>query len=308
MSASPRSRCWSLRLFVGCVLLPQGACRSQVDEERLRKMAREEARRELVAQRAQASQAAQPSGPAGTPRPRNSAPPAAARTTSPPQGRSTPVPRGRSLVLPLSQARRERALRQLERIGSRIQSLADRIVKYHANGTRTPAQLKRMEASLGRMRDRRARMLQELSAAPPAGGTPTAAPLPIPRTQAEWHKAVAAGVRKLGERRYELRRSLLTQCVQASTLCKADAEWIPYASRGVLKTLRLRSVRRHGIFAAVGLRPGDSLVGIAGSSVGYFAGVSDLVVRLLFAETFQLALSREGQPLTITYVLSPRAP
>ena len=49
----------------------------------------------------------------------------------------------------------------MERLGKRIQTLSDRIQSYKQDGTRTDAQISRMERSLDRMRKRLKRMADQ---------------------------------------------------------------------------------------------------------------------------------------------------
>ena len=61
----------------------------------------------------------------------------------------------------LSKRREERRSRQSERLRTRITTLEDRIAKYRQDGTRTEAQISRMQRSLERMVKRLKRMKEE---------------------------------------------------------------------------------------------------------------------------------------------------
>lgn len=72
-------------------------------------------------------------------------------------GRTT----GRLSPEELAKRRAERRARQLERLRKRIETLDGRIKSYRQEGTRTDAQISRMERSLERMRTRLGRMEEQ---------------------------------------------------------------------------------------------------------------------------------------------------
>jgi len=152
-----------------------------------------------------------------------------------------------------------------------------------------------------------------LDAGPRAAAEPALAATPLPqrdersppgrarRPGAGLEAELARGVRKLGERRYEIRRAALVLALRNLRALSAWVRVAPHVHDGKAAGFRVLSVAASGPFAKLGLRRDDVLVSVNGLDVRAPDRALDAYAKLKSASRFALGVVRDGRELELTY-------
>jgi hypothetical protein len=116
-------------------------------------------------------------------------------------------------------------------------------------------------------------------------------------------QGLAKGIRKLGDRHYEIKRATLEQALGnlagLSNLVRASLEVHAGKSLG----FRLSAIPDDGPFAQLGLKNGDVLLAVNGLSVASLDEALEVYRKLRTARHLVLGLHRGGHEVTQTYTI-----
>jgi general secretion pathway protein C len=133
-----------------------------------------------------------------------------------------------------------------------------------------------------------------LEAPPPAD--PTAGPSADPLV-----RSLARGVRKRGERSYEIDRAVLEEALANVNQFARDVRVVPEARDGRPAGFRLTAVRPGSVLAGLGLQEGDLVAAINGLELTTAEQVLALYLKLKSASHLSVALERGGRRITTEY-------
>ena len=139
---------------------------------------------------------------------------------------------------------------------------------------------------------------------PPAAGTRGSArqarPAPAGKKFAD---ELARGVRKRGERRYEIKRGTLELALRNLRSLSAWVRVAPEIRDGRASGFRVVSVTAGGPFAKLGLRRGDVLVSVNGLDIRTPDHALDAHGKLKSSSRFVLGFLRDGKVLVHEYAI-----
>jgi len=111
------------------------------------------------------------------------------------------------------------------------------------------------------------------------------------------------GIRKLTERRYEIKRRALELALGNLGLLARWVRVAPEVREGKPFGFRLFAITADGPFAKLGLRNGDVLVSINGLDIATPEHVLDAYSKLKEATDLVLGIVRDGRPITREYAI-----
>ena len=270
MKINPITMFWLLG-----VLFPLGGCRT-VDEDKLRKIVREEVRREVDKRLRSKAEAR---------RPPNRLP-------------ATPPP---GTLGPIRSKRPSPGTPRLEHQREYVRSLAQRIEQYKRDGSRTPGQIARMQRALQRSR----KHLAELSAsAGPASGSSTCAK--SSKADAPWLAEVARKARRTGPGKYTVHQTLLARLITQQGAVVRDGRILPHAKNGMPHGFRLACIRPQGLFGALGFKDGDVIVKVNGMDVTSADKALEAFVKLRGAKALTIGVVRNNKAETVQIQVKPQ--
>jgi general secretion pathway protein C len=130
------------------------------------------------------------------------------------------------------------------------------------------------------------------------------APLPGQEpARSEGHPAPALdhGIRKLGERSYELDRAALEELIGNTPALMQGARIFPELREGQAAGFRFHAIRPDSPFARIGLQSGDLVLAVNGLPLTTAESGLEAFVKLRSASHVSLALERQGQRVTCEY-------
>ncbi len=111
------------------------------------------------------------------------------------------------------------------------------------------------------------------------------------------------GIRRLGERRYEIRRGTLELALGNLALLTGSVRVTPEVRDGKPLGFRLFAIAPNGPFAKLGLRNDDVLVSVNGLDLSTPEGVLDAFGKLRKAPRLVLGLVRDNREITQEYTI-----
>jgi general secretion pathway protein C len=123
------------------------------------------------------------------------------------------------------------------------------------------------------------------------------APSPVPAGGG----LAATGISRVGERAFEIERATLDVLLADTTGLMKAARIVPEVRDGRATGFRLHAVRPDGVFARIGLRSGDVVVGINGLPLTSPESGLEAFVKLRSASHVSLELEREGRRVSFDY-------
>jgi membrane-associated protease RseP (regulator of RpoE activity) len=145
--------------------------------------------------------------------------------------------------------------------------------------------------------------------APPPKSTPARPPPPPPRVRPHSKPrdrlaaALERGIKKVGERRYEVQRSTLELVMGNLALLSRSARIMPDLRNGKPHGLRLVAVMPNGPLAKIGLQKGDVILSINGSEMTSVQNALELYGKLKSAHEVALGLERGGKKVSQDYTI-----
>ena len=148
--------------------------------------------------------------------------------------------------------------------------------------------------------------------APKVGPTSTptvAASVPSPKVapQSSAQKApqktnaqIAAGIKRLGEGRYEIQRAVLPDLLIALS---RQARLVPRYLNGTPQGFKILAIRADSLYGQIGLQVDDALKGIDGQIVKGPADALEAYIKIKNSNTFSVMLEREGRAITQDYTI-----
>jgi len=109
------------------------------------------------------------------------------------------------------------------------------------------------------------------------------------------------GIKKLGENRYELRRSTVESVLGNVSVLARSARIIPEVRGGKAHGFRMMAVKPDGPFAKIGIQNGDVLVSINGLEMSSPEKAMEVYAKLKSASHLSLGLERMGKRIEQDY-------
>lgn len=134
--------------------------------------------------------------------------------------------------------------------------------------------------------------------------TPPAPPPPVaaaPREVDPFTAELQRGIKKLGEHKYELRRSTLESVLGNMALLSRSARIVPEVRDGRAAGFRLFAVRPEGPFSMIGMQNGDIISSINGLEITSPEKALEVYAKLKSASHLSLGMERNGQKITKDY-------
>jgi general secretion pathway protein C len=146
----------------------------------------------------------------------------------------------------------------------------------------------------------------DLFALPPGPRGP-ARPAPPPPPLAKPGDALSReldrGIKKLGERRYEVQRGTLDAVLGNMSLLARSARIVPEMRNGKSVGFRLFKVKPDGAFAKIGLQNGDVISSINGLEITSPEKALEVYAKLKSASHLNLGLERNGKKTSADYTI-----
>jgi general secretion pathway protein C len=137
---------------------------------------------------------------------------------------------------------------------------------------------------------------------PPPPPSPIKRPAPVVAAAADpFSQELNRGVRKLGENRYELRRSTVESVLGNVSVLARSARIIPEVRGGKAHGFRMMAVKPDGPFAKIGIQNGDVLVSINGLEMSSPEKAMEVYAKLKSASHLSLGLERMGKRIEQDY-------
>lgn len=111
---------------------------------------------------------------------------------------------------------------------------------------------------------------------------------------------LAAGIQRLDERTYQIRRKLVTDHQEAFL---KGARIVPAIKDGKPAGLKLYAIRPSSPYALLGLANGDTITSINGVQLTSAEQALEVYTKVKTAPKLEVGLIRRGQPKTLTYVI-----
>lgn len=134
----------------------------------------------------------------------------------------------------------------------------------------------------------------------PPPGPPAPRPAPPDPAAVDLDAVLDAGIRKLDDTRYEIKRAALDQILANPIAVARGARIVPAMKNGKPEGFKLYAIRRRSLYARLGLENGDTVHAINGHAVDSADRALEVYTKLRAAREIVLELTRRGQPVTIT--------
>lgn len=109
------------------------------------------------------------------------------------------------------------------------------------------------------------------------------------------------GIRQLGPGVYQVSRSILEHALERVPKLARTTRTKTIKKDGVAVAVSLRKIERGGLFEHLGLKKGDVLKTVNGFDMSSVDGMLSARMQLSSAKRLSLALTRDGQPMTLEY-------
>jgi general secretion pathway protein C len=143
----------------------------------------------------------------------------------------------------------------------------------------------------------------DLFEAPAPPPKPVAAAPPVANKDDALAQALAKGIKKLSDNKYELQRSTLESVLGNMALLSRSARIVPEMKDGKAAGFRLFAVRPDGPFALIGMQNGDIISSINGLEITSPEKALEVYAKLKSASHLSLGMERNGQKLTKEYTI-----
>jgi general secretion pathway protein C len=144
---------------------------------------------------------------------------------------------------------------------------------------------------------------QKVASAPAAPLSSTVTPpggLPMPRA-ARGLEGIASGIKKVGEGKYEIRRSALNRVLANTTLLARSARIVPSVRNGKPNGFKLYAIRPGSLYSLLGMFNGDTINAINGHPITTPDKALEIYTKLRSASHLSIAFNRRGKPITHEY-------
>jgi hypothetical protein len=247
-----------------------GGCKKGLSDEEIRRIVRDEVQEQLRERK------------------RRQAP--RAGTQTPTSTADKPRPRGPSVSAG--------AKRPQERLRRRIETLDALVKRFEKTPGVTKARVAMMKKQLSQMRERLARA--EGGQSPLT--TPTS-PENTRQSRKDWLDALAAGIRALGEQRWEIDRRILDSVLKDPGFANTDAFLVPHRVNDKPQGFRLKYVRPKGFYSALGLKTGDVVERVNNTLITGPKDVTAFYTGLSKTRLATLVLRRSGRRTIHVYTI-----
>jgi hypothetical protein len=109
------------------------------------------------------------------------------------------------------------------------------------------------------------------------------------------------GIRQLGPGVYQVSRSILERALARVPKLARTTRTKTIKKDGVPVAVSLKRIERGGLFEHLGLKKGDELKAVNGFDMSSIDGMLSARTQLSSAKRLSLALTRDGQPVTLEY-------
>lgn len=190
--------------------------------------------------------------------------------------------------------------RRLERLRRRIQTLEALVARFGKSPGVAKDRVAMMKRQLARMRERLARAE---GGQPQLNTPPATPPVTSAQTRKDWLDAVAAGIRPLGNQRWQIDRRLLASVLKSPGFASADAKSRLHLVGGKARGFKLIKVRPKGLFWALGLKAGDVIERVNNTPLTDSNKVLTLYKSLSKARLVPVILRRGGRRIVHVYTI-----
>ncbi len=124
----------------------------------------------------------------------------------------------------------------------------------------------------------------------------------MPRAQ-QGIAEIAKGISKVGEGKYEIRRSALNKVLGNTTLLARSARIVPSVKNGKPNGFKLYAIRPGSLYSLLGMFNGDTISAINGHSITTPDKALEVYTKLRSASHLSISFARRGTPLTHEYTI-----
>ncbi len=159
-----------------------------------------------------------------------------------------------------------------------------------------------LKKQLAKMREQLARAEGK---AAPIEPTPPGPDLTTKPSRKDWQDGLKAGIRKMGNHRWEVDRRLLNAVMANPGQAEKDARVLPLLVGGKSRGFQLKKVRPKGIYAALGFKTFDVVERVNNVAIADPSKALDLFRKLKLKTTrlVTVVLMRVGQRLVHVYTI-----
>jgi len=116
-------------------------------------------------------------------------------------------------------------------------------------------------------------------------------------------EGVAKGIQKIGEGKYEIRRSALNRILGNTTLLARSARIVPSVRNGKPNGFKLYAIRPGSLYSLLGMFNGDTINAINGHSITTPDKALEVYTKLRNASHLSIEFNRRGKPITHDYTI-----
>jgi general secretion pathway protein C len=138
------------------------------------------------------------------------------------------------------------------------------------------------------------------------GNQPVTSPNPRvsikrPRRSMPGMEAIAKGIRKVGEGKYEIQRSALNKVLANTTLLARSARIVPSVRNGKPNGFKLYAIRPGSLYGLLGMSNGDTINAINGHPINTPDKALEIYTKLRRASHVSISFTRRGKSQTSEY-------
>jgi len=124
-----------------------------------------------------------------------------------------------------------------------------------------------------------------------------------PRRTMPGMEAIAKGIRKVGEGKYEIQRSALNKVLANTTLLARSARIVPSVRNGKPNGFKLYAIRPGSLYSLLGMSNGDTINAINGHPITTPDKALEIYTKLRSASHVAISFTRRGKSNTHEYTI-----
>lgn len=124
-----------------------------------------------------------------------------------------------------------------------------------------------------------------------------------PRRSMPGMAAIAKGIRKVGEGKYEIQRSALNKVLANTTLLARSARIVPSVRNGKPNGFKLYAIRPGSLYGLLGMSNGDTINAINGHPINTPDKALEIYTKLRRASHVAISFTRRGKSQTSEYTI-----
>jgi general secretion pathway protein C len=116
-------------------------------------------------------------------------------------------------------------------------------------------------------------------------------------------KNIAAGVKKIGPNKYEIKRSALNKVLGNTTMLARSARIVPSVRNGKPNGFKLYAIRPGSVYSLIGMQNGDTIHAINGRAITTPDKALAVYTKVRTASHLTIAFTRRGKAVTHDYTI-----